>query len=92
MITVHPDHRWRFHNGLPLFGCRFLSSLKTAFIVKNEVSGAVDDRGGHARVSVVVAAPGVRRDAGGWGVGFRSSGTGGQSGASRLVPKNRVQG
>jgi hypothetical protein len=55
---------------------------------KNDVSGAVDDRGGHARLSDVVAAPGVRRDA---GDGDLVSGRGepaGKVGLAALVPKS----
>jgi hypothetical protein len=71
----------------------FASSLETRVSATSSVSGAVDDRGGRARLSGVVAAPGVRRDAGGWGSKF--SGVEepvAKVGLAALVPKSGVRG
>jgi|GEM_PF-7074938 len=80
-------HRWRLNYGLPLFVRRFCSQLETKLFAKNNVSGAVDGRGGHASLSEVAAAPGVRRDAEG---GDYVSGRGepaGKVGQAALFPK-----
>ncbi|WP_020569741.1 hypothetical protein [Neolewinella persica] len=66
--------------------------LETRLIARNNVSGAVDGRGGHASLSEVVAAPGVRRDA---EDGYKVFGIGepvGKVGQAALVPKSGVWG